>query len=224
MRTERCEVLVVGAAVRRLATAWALERAGRDLLVLERFRVGHDRGSSHGSSRIFRFDDDPGWVGLAQEALPLWRELEAETGTQLLSLPGPIDTGRDPAQLCRALDARSASFELLEAADAHRFGLRLRGPAVYQPDGCVAWARRTVSALAARLKIEEETAALALAPDPDGVDVETTSGLVRARVSVVCAGAWARPLLATAGIELPVRVTRETVAYFATAPGTRRPR
>ena len=46
-----------------LASAWALRRAGRDVTVLEQFEVGHDRGSSHGASRIFRFAyDETEWV------------------------------------------------------------------------------------------------------------------------------------------------------------------
>jgi len=36
----------------------------------------------------------------------------------------------------------------------------------------------------------------------------------RAAVAVVTAGAWARPLLGAAGIDLPVTPTRETAAYF----------
>ena len=72
-----------------LASAWALQRAGRDVVVLEQFDVGNDRGSSHGAARIFRFAyDEPDWVALAQEALPLWRELEGESGQAILSLTG----------------------------------------------------------------------------------------------------------------------------------------
>src|SRR2546423_3610475 len=37
---------------------------------------------------------------------------------------------------------------------------------------------------------------------------------VEAEAVVVTAGPWAKPLLAKAGIELPVVATRETVGYF----------
>ena len=47
----------------------------------------------------------------------------------------------------------------------------------------------------------------------DGL-LETSAGTIAARAVVVTAGAWARRLLAPLGIELPVRETRETVAYF----------
>lgn len=48
------EVIVIGAGVMGLATARSLAQAGRDVLVLEQFAVGNERGSSHGTSRIFR--------------------------------------------------------------------------------------------------------------------------------------------------------------------------
>ena len=109
-----------------------LEAGGREVIVVEQFRAGNDRGSSHGSSRIFRLAyEEPEWVRLAQEALPLWRELEAESRLDLLTLPGSLDSGRDPGPLCGALERCGASFELLDPPEVEeRFGIRLRGPAV----------------------------------------------------------------------------------------------
>src|SRR5262245_30554091 len=112
------DVVVVGGGVNGLASAWALKRAGRDVTVLEQYEIGHPHGSSHGESRIFRFAyDEPEWVTLAQEALPLWRELEEEAGTQLLSLTGLLDARRDTAPLRAALDLCSAEYERLDAAE-----------------------------------------------------------------------------------------------------------
>jgi sarcosine oxidase len=211
------EVVVVGAGAVGLATARALARSGREVAVVEQFREGHDRGSSHGTSRIFRFAyEEPEWVRLAQEALPLWRELEAESGVELLTLPGSLDTGRDPGLVSRALAECGAAFELLEPAEVgRRFGVRVPGPAVLQPDGGVAWAERALGALRREVSVLDETRVVSVAAGDAGVSVETTGGTLEARVVVVCAGAWARDVLASAGIELPVTMTRETVTYFA---------
>ena len=48
---------------------------------LERFTVAHDRGSSHGLSRIIRlaYWEHPDYVPLLRRAYELWRQLEAET-------------------------------------------------------------------------------------------------------------------------------------------------
>src|SRR5258708_18341326 len=96
---ERVDVVIIGAGVVGLSAAWRLAEAGQDVVVLEQFNLGHDRGSSHGPTRIFRFAyDDPVYVRLAQHALPLWRELESATGTDLLRITRGIDVG-DPSYL-----------------------------------------------------------------------------------------------------------------------------
>ncbi len=213
-------MVVVGGGVMGLAAAWALARAGREPVVLEQFRVGHPHGSSHGATRIFRLAYvEAEWVRLAQEALVLWRELEAECGDQVLDLTGLVDLPVDPARLTATLDACNAAYELLDAAEVERrFGLRTAtSPAVYQPEAGVALADRALRAFAAGVDVREETRVTGLVPGTDGVRVETEHGAIDASVAVVAAGAWAKPLLAAAGIDLPVVVTRETVAYFRLA-------
>src|SRR2546427_6165228 len=72
---ERADAIVVGAGVMGAAAAWRLTLAGRSVVLLEQFEVGHDRGSSHGAVRVFRFSyDEVQYVLMAMEALPLWRE------------------------------------------------------------------------------------------------------------------------------------------------------
>ena len=105
---ERFDHVVVGAGVIGAATARALARrggagaggeVGPRVLLVEQFGRGHDRGSSHGASRIFRrgyVADD--WVALTGDAIAAWQELEAETGRTLLDFTGALDHG-DPAVL-----------------------------------------------------------------------------------------------------------------------------
>src|SRR5580700_840439 len=90
------DVAIIGAGVMGLATARALSRAGRRVVVYEQFEPGHARGSSHGRSRVFRLAyAEPHWVRLAQEALAGWRQLEAEAGEPLLQLDGLIEIVTD---------------------------------------------------------------------------------------------------------------------------------
>jgi sarcosine oxidase len=203
------EVAVVGAGVAGLAAAYELTRAGHEVVVYEQFEVGHDCGSSHGRSRIFRLAyADPQWVRLAEEALEGWRRWERETGEQLLELNGLVEIVQHLAESSAAsLEQCGVAFEQLGAAEVEqRFPVRVpEGSfALVQPDAGVTRADRTLRALARDLTIREHTA------------VDRLSA-VEADVVLCAAGAWARGLLAAEGIELPVRVTRETVAYFRLA-------
>jgi sarcosine oxidase len=199
-----------------LATAWALRRGGREPLVLEQFAIGHTRGSSHGATRIFRLAyDEPEWVRLAQEALPLWRELESECGEPLLDFTGLLDMAQDVDRLVETLTATGTAHEVLTAAEVeHRFGLATTcRKVVWQPDAGVVLAERAVQAFARGLDVRPESRVRELRAD----GVETDDGPIEAATVVVAAGAWARPLLAGLGIDLPVVPTRETVSYYRLA-------
>ncbi len=196
-----------------LATARALARAGREVVVLEQFERGHDRGSSHGGSRIIRLSyPEPAWVRLAQEAYPLWRELEAECGRTLLDLRGTLDLG-DWKPNRDALAACGASFEVLDAAELERrFPIRAEADetGLFQADGGIVFAELAVEALAASaaaagMALREQHRVDEIVEEDDAVVV----GGVRARVAVVTAGAWAPTLV---GVD--ATPTRETVSYF----------
>ena len=219
------EVLVVGAGVMGAATARALARRGREVLLLERFEVGHDRGSSHGASRVFRLSyDDPTYVRMAQEALPLWRELEDESGRSVLRTTGGVDVGSGAIANAPALEECGASYERMDGRAASErfptFSFPPDVPALFQADAGIVRAESAIrafvdSATAHGAELREETRVVGLAPNDEDVTVETEAEAFRGRAVVVTAGAWAKELLATSGIDLPVVPTRETVAYFA---------
>lgn len=105
------EFIVIGAGGAGSAAAYELARRGCEVLLIEQFQVGHDRGSSHGHSRIFRFAyAEPDYVRLAQAALLAWRELEADAGMPLLTLTGGLDLGPGGKLEPGADRARPASY------------------------------------------------------------------------------------------------------------------
>jgi sarcosine oxidase len=220
----RVDAVVVGAGVMGVATARALARSGRDVVLLERFRLGHARGSSHGRSRIFRFSyGDRRYVRMAMEALPLWRELEGEVGEEVVRTTGGLDLGPAVTEHARALEAEGAPLEVLDASDAGQrfpFVAFPSGSVLFQPDAGIVLADRAVEALARSARssgaevVEEQPVVSVRADGERGVVVETEVETYRALVAVVTAGGWGRELLGPAGIDLPVRPTRETVAYF----------
>ena len=112
--TRDADIVVVGAGITGASAARALAQAGRGVLLVEQFEPGHDRGSSHGGSRIFRLSyPDQHFVRLAQGALQSWRELEAECGEQLIVPTGALDFGPVALENARALAACGVRHELL---------------------------------------------------------------------------------------------------------------
>ena len=201
------EIAVVGAGVNGLATAWALRRAGHDVVVYEQFEVGHTRGSSHGRTRIFRLAyPEAKWVRLAQEALEGWRELEAESGEELLVLNGLLELFRPGLPSSQAaLEECGVGCRILTRDEAEaEFGVSADPAAtvLVQPEAGIVYADRACEAFARGLRIEERRRVESL----DDVDAD---------VVVVTAGPWARRLLGPHGIDLPVVETRETVAFFS---------
>jgi sarcosine oxidase len=191
------------------------------VLVLERFEVGHRRGSSHGTSRIFRLSyAEEEYVRLARDSLEAWRVLERESGEELLVTTGSLDCGSHAAAHREAMEACGVACEELDEADARRrFGVRLPGGGLLQADGGNLRADRCAAAFlagatAAGAELHEQTHVTSIERARGGVHLETQAGPVDAQAAVVTAGAWAPRLLATAGIELDVVPTRETVVYL----------
>src|SRR5947209_10520386 len=81
MSTVDTEVCVIGLGAMGSATLWQLAERGVSATGIEQFEPGHDRGSSHGESRIFRtaYLEGPGYVPLAQRAVELWKHLDRLT-------------------------------------------------------------------------------------------------------------------------------------------------
>jgi len=220
---KRFDVIVIGAGAMGSAAAWQLSKRGHEVLLLEQFERGHARGGSHGASRVFRLAyEDEDYVRLAQRALPLWRELEEESGGELLTRTGGVDHGAGASvdRIARRLGACGVAFEELDPADATRRwpAMRFERRVVFQPDAGRVNADAAVTAL--------QDAATARGADvrfsvPVGsieevgecVRVATNDDTFEAPVAVAAVGSWAPNLLA--GVALPsINVTAEQPAHF----------
>ena len=217
------DIVVVGAGVVGAATARALAGTFAEVVLLEQFEVGHSRGSSHGTSRIFRLNyPDARYVRMAKAAQAAWTELERERDVRLLVPSGSLDLGPVAEKTTRALAACGVRYETLGADEvASRWPVRLarEETAVFQADGGIVLADRAHAALLAGaaeagVEIRESSPVRLLAVERRRVRAVLDADEIRARSIVVTAGAWAPALLAGIDIELPVVPTRETVVYL----------
>jgi sarcosine oxidase len=232
----RRDHVVVGGGVMGAATARALARRGADVLLVEQFGRGHDRGSSHGATRIVRrgyVADD--WVALTGDALDAWRALEAETGRTLLDLTGALDHGDLAAldQIQAALVRAGVEHERLTPDEAATRwpGLRFDTSVLFHAEAGRVRSADAVealldSAVAAGAELRFDTAVVGIETEGDDVVLRlegaggASSSVVSASV-VLAVGSWAEhlggDLVRSAGASLPpVRVTQEEPAHFAT--------
>ena len=85
-------IVVGGGALGVAAAYWLAKSGARDVLVLEQFELGNDRGASEDHSRIIRHSyHSADYTALTPAAYETWRELEDETGLQLVVRTGGLD-------------------------------------------------------------------------------------------------------------------------------------
>jgi len=220
------------------AAAWQLARRGRDVTLLERFGPGHTQGASHGASRNFNLSyADDTYLSLLREALPLWRELEAESGVAVLDQVGLANHGANPAfdAVASALPTYGfeAAFMTPDEAGERWPGIRFDTRVLFTPqagrlnaDAAVSALQQAATARGAVMRHHSRVVAIRVA-SPDSVLVEVqpvdaVSGeptgsreTIDARRVVVTLGAWTQKLLGST-VALPrLVVTQEQPAHFA---------
>src|SRR5579862_6053812 len=89
------DVIVLGLGAMGSAAAQHLAQRGKRVLGIEQFTSPHDRGSSHGASRMIRqaYSESPAYVPLVLRAYELWEKLEQDTGQRLLNITGGLILG-----------------------------------------------------------------------------------------------------------------------------------
>jgi len=225
------DVVVIGLGIMGTATASLLARRGQRVVGIERFDIGHDRGSSHGDTRIIRlgYFEHPSYVPLLRSAYRLWRELENETGQQLMHVTGIAEIGQPGSEIVKGTLRASREHDLphtvLDARQAMRHFPAFRLPrdyvAVLQPDGGYLFAERAIFAFAKLAKhagadLRTGETIIDIVPHAAGVTIKTDKGSIDAGAVVVTPGAWFHSLLDRflPKFHQPLRVHRQVLAWF----------
>lgn len=223
----RCDVAVVGLGAMGSGALWRTAARGARVIGFEQFQPGHDRGSSHGDSRIIRtaYYESPGYVPLVQCAFPLWRRLERESGVPLLTMTGALMIGRLDGELVAgslgSARGHGLAHELLDGAQMRRrfpqFRLASDEVALYEEQAGIPRPEDAVKAMTARAEslgavVKQEATVTSLGCDRDGAYVEAGGERYRARHVVVTAGMWLPGLLSR--WRIPLEIERQVFAWW----------
>jgi sarcosine oxidase len=222
------DAVVIGLGATGSAALCHLARRGLRVLGLERFAPGHDRGSSHGRTRIIRlgYFEDPAYVPLLRRAYASWRELEAATGRSLLHVTGIVEIGPPDGVLVpgtlKAARQHALPHEVVDASALMRRLPAFRLPAHYvgvlQADGGFLEAEPAIHAhlalaTSAGAQLQTGVTVEALEPAGAGVRIRADGMTLEAGSAIVAAGPWTAKLLPQ--LRVGLRVTRQVIGWFA---------
>jgi sarcosine oxidase len=234
--TETADVVVVGLGAVGSATLHRLAKRGVRAVGIDRFHPPHDRGSTHGESRITRLGVGEGvaYAGLVRRSHEIWRELEQESGETLLMqtgglILGPADGGASHhgqadfvSRSIEVAERHAVPHEVLDSVEiARRYPqLGLHGDergyfepsaGLVLPERCVAVQLRLAQALGAAVHTGETVQSVR--ETPGGVEVVTDRRRLSAGRVVLAAGPWL-PGLAGPAVAAHAEVFRQTLHWY----------
>jgi sarcosine oxidase len=229
------DTIIVGLGAMGSAAQYQLAKAGQRVLGIDRFSPPHDRGSSHGDTRITRLAIGEGrhLMPFVRRSHEIWRDIERETGDELLSITGGLIIS-NPLALAHthvpqffqntiaAAAALGVAHELLDASEMRRrypqFRVDDSDTGYFEPsagflrvDPCI----RSQLQLARRFGAETVTheKVIGVVRSGTGVVVETDRTAYRARQAIVSAGAWAPDFIGANERHL-FRIFRQVLHWF----------
>ena len=219
--------MIIGAGINGLATCYHLSKLGvQNIGLIERFDHGHNRGSSHGQSRITRSAYvNEHYVRLMQIAHnQAWPQLEQDAQTQLIyptpgcffGPPGGKYTHYEKAVLAVGVDVEPLTpQEARKRFPAFRFE-NAAGALHDRTPGLVAASKtmQSLSQLAQHPNITTHTNTEVIEIDPtqSPIKIITNKGTFLTERLIVTAGPWAANLIPQ--LKTRVSVARQTVGYF----------
>lgn len=206
---------------------------GWKTLGLDQYGPAHDRGSSHGQSRIIRkaYFEHPNYVPLSSRAYEMWDELNKRHRTkpeikELLTTCGLLQIGRAKSEVVNGVLSSAQVHDLaVEEFSSEQVMQRLpifKVPdsyvGVFEPDGgflrvelCVAAAIKQAIKQGAELRSGVQV--LGWDKKQTGeIEVQTNQAKFKTRRLIIAAGAWAANHLQ--GLDLGLSVVRKQQHWF----------
>ena len=229
----RFDVAVIGLGGMGSAALAHCAGRGASAIGIEQFAIAHDRGSSHGKSRLIRkaYFENPAYVPLILRAYELWRELERQSGEELLRITGVLAVGEESSTIVQRTVHTAAQHDLpierlsQREIEARYPTVKLRAGevGVFETDGGVLDPERAVAAHARTAERSGAKLHCGLRmeswhPASGGFQIRLSDGTqIETRALVLTVGPWFKELLESLGV--PITVQRNVQLWFTAADG-----
>jgi sarcosine oxidase len=238
-QTRSFDVAVVGLGAMGSAALYQLAKRGISAVGIDQFAPPHTQGSTHGDTRVTRLATGEGlhYVPLVQRSHALWRQIEEETGTALLTQNGGLIIASNENLAIKhgakffentllAAKTFGIAHELLDATEIRRrfppfqvreseIGYYEKDAGILKPEACV----RAQLALATRqgALVRTDERILSLEATPGGVTLSSDRARYAVGHVLLTAGPWLAHFLPPELARL-FEVTRQ-VLYWFEVPG-----
>jgi sarcosine oxidase len=218
-------VIVVGAGIAGLSTAWSLVKAGHGVSIVEQGPIPNPLAASGDHHRIIRraYRTGTGYGRLIGEAYEAWDEMWADLGENHLDARGFLCISREPGDEAedyrQGLEEGNFPFELFEPEEAvKRWPFLESGSfryAYFSPEGGALHCRKIAAGLAAWLRanganVYEHSKVREIDAEAGHIVLEHGETMQADRI-VVAAGAWVLKLFPELGGDL--KTYRTALAY-----------
>ncbi|QNQ89560.1 N-methyl-L-tryptophan oxidase [Corynebacterium poyangense] len=225
---ENFDVIIVGVGAMGSAALDALANRGAKVLGIEQFSIAHDRGSSHGGSRIIRqsYFEHPDYVPWLKRAYELWEQLDSWWEEPIMHITGGLYMGPSAsptfAGSLLAAELHHLPHKVLSSSDVHqRFPQFHPGhddTALFEEIAGWVVPEETIRAQVARAQLRGAELKTGIEVQnitchPHEVQVHCSDGATyRADQIILSPGAWASHFLAD--LNFPMKVERQVMYWF----------
>lgn len=221
------DIIVIGLGANGSSALWHLSTTGKKVLGIDRFQPPHQKGSSHGESRIIRqaYHEGPYYVPLVKAAYPIWAELEKAAGKPLFQRTGGLLLGAPDSKVVHgarlSAETHDIPFEWLDApAIRRRFpafkptpstvGILEKEAGILYPEECIRAFLQQAAQKGAAIHFNEPVTNIN--PGNNLITVTTATASYQTQKLIVTAGAWLNTLLPE--LHLPLSIHRQPLFWF----------
>ncbi len=221
------DIIIIGLGAHGSSALYHLSKTSNKICGIDRFTPPHNKGSSHGQTRIIRqaYHESPMYVPLVKEAYNLWHELEKSSGEKLLLQTGGIILGDKNASVITGakLSAKThkVSYDYLNSEEIKKqfpaFNPAKETVAVVEKNAGILFPEKCIKANIDQAKnngvaLMFNEAVQSINQKNNVIEIVTDKDVYQTKKLIVTAGAWLNDLLPD--LHLPLNIKRQVLFWF----------